>query len=354
MMRENSPEIVVVGGGAGSSVTLNGLRRRNIAPSAIVTAFDSGGSSGRLRDEFGHLALGDIRQCLTALAEESPETEAFRLATQYRFTNESSLNGHNLGDLFLSALTDMHTDIEIAVRQMARMLRISGQVVPVTLDRADLCAELVDGSVLRGESTINLSLRRYDPSPIKRVYLDRDVRANERAIQAIYDADLIVLGPGDLYTSIIPNLLVRGVAEAIEASRARTVFVCNVMTKHGETDGFTPADFLREISIYLGGAPVDYALINSTPVSIEAQSVYSGVNAKPVELTSDLAERLQPWSRQQICIPLSEELVPAGEDEMRVRHDPDRLAAAIIGLFDGVNREQTNTVTGGEVLPVAD
>ncbi len=353
-MRENTPKIVVIGGGAGSSVVLNGLRRHNVDLTAIVTAFDSGGSSGRLREEFGHLSLGDVRQCLIALAEESPETEAFRVATQYRFTEESSLNGHNLGDLFLSALTVMHTDIELAVQMMSRMLRISGRVIPVTLERADLCARLVDGSILRGESTIDLSRRRYDPPPIDQVYLDPVVQPNRRAVEAVREADLIVLGPGDLYTSVIPNLLVNGMTDAIQESSAKTVFVCNVMTKHGETDGFTPVDFLREITAYLGSQQVDFALINSRAIPDEVRAVYSAQKAVPVELTDDLAQQLSAWANQQLCIPLAQVLVPAGEGAPRVRHDPERLAAAITSLVHGVADTQLDTEPGTEVVQYAD
>lgn len=351
-MSDTVPKIVVIGGGTGSSVALKGLRKHDVDLTAIVTAFDSGGSSGRLRDEFGHLSLGDIRQCLIALAEVSPETEAFRLATQYRFTDESSLNGHNLGNLFLSALTLMHSDIEIAVEMMSRMLRISGQVVPVALHQADLCAELIDGSVLRGESTIDL--RRYDPPSIKRVYLDRDVEPNGRAIKAIRNADAIILGPGDLYTSIVPNLLVSGVVDAINESSAKTISVCNLMTKHGETDGFTPVDFLREISSYLGGRPVDVALINNAPIPLEVQQVYSSVKAEPVSLVEGTAAQLAEWSLKQVCAPLTEVLIPVGEDELRVRHDPDRLASSILGLIGQGVHESANARTASEVLQIAD
>lgn len=350
-MNENSPEIVVIGGGTGSSVALKGLRHHDVNLTAIVTAFDSGGSSGRLRDEFGHLSLGDIRQCLIALAEESPQTEAFRLATQYRFSDDSSLNGHNLGNLFLSALTVMHDDIEVAVQMMSRMLRITGNVLPVALERADLCAELIDGSVLRGESTIDL--RGYDPPPIKRVYLDRDVKPNAQAIEAIHNADVIVLGPGDIYTSIVPNLLVNGIVDAIHASHARTIYVCNLMTKHGETDGFTPIDFLREINAYLG-VSVDVVLINNDPVPIDVQQVYSTVKAKPVVLTDGLGAQLDMWSRQQVCLPLTQVLIPTGEDELRVRHDPSKLAAAIVGLTNSVTNGFVDTETGMEAVNFAD
>lgn len=347
-----TPNIVVIGGGTGTSVVLSGLKNRDVNLTAIVTAFDSGGSSGRLREEFGHLSLGDLRQCLVALSEESAETEAFRLATQYRFGDESSLNGHNLGNLFLSALTVMHDDIEQAVQMMSRMLRISGEVVPVSLQPADLCAELVDGSVLRGEATIDL--RRFDPPAIRRVFLDGNVQANERALDAIRDADAIILGPGDLYTSIIPNLLVNGVADAICESTAEIVYVCNVMTKHGETDGFAPTDFVREISTYLGGRPVDTVLINSQVIPVEVESVYATVNAVQVNPSEDSAPTMMEWSKTQVYAPLIEILIPESEEELRVRHNPDLLADVVLELFHSVEDNAEYTLSGRELAIAAD
>ncbi len=351
-MSESRPEIVVFGGGTGSSVALSGLRDHDVNLTAIVTAFDSGGSSGRLRDEFGHLSLGDIRQCLVALAERSPETEAFRLAAQYRFSDESSLNGHNLGNLFLSALTVMHSDIELAVEMMSSMLRIKGQVLPVSLGSADLCAELVDGSVLRGEATIDL--RRFDPPPIRRVYLDGEPEPNVRVLEAIRNADALVFGPGDLYTSVIPNLLVEGVLDAIRHSSAQTIYVCNVMTKHGETDGFGPVDFVREMSSYLGTTPVDSVLINNRPVPLQLRDIYSKVKAEPVALTDESASELGNWSTRQVCLPLIQIGVPDGEDELRVRHDPEALAAAILDLVHSFKDLKNETLTGREYSRAAD
>ena len=285
------------------------------------------------------------------MSDQSEETEAFRLATQFRFSKESSLNGHNLGNLFLSALTVMHADIEQAVQMMSRMLRISGCVLPVSLEPADLCAELVDGSVLRGEATIDL--RRFDPPAIRRVYLDRDVQPNERALEAIRNADVIVLGPGDLYTSIIPNLLVSGVADAIRKSSAETVYVCNLMTKHGETDEFEPADFVREISTYLGGECIDTVLVNSEPVPAEVESVYATVKAVQVTTSEDYAPTMSQWSHRQVYAPLSEVLVPDSEEELRVRHSPDRLADAILSLIQSVNTSAQYTLTGWETSDAA-
>lgn len=351
-----APKIVVIGGGTGTSVVLSGLKSRDVSLTAIVTAFDSGGSSGQLREEFGHLSLGDLRQCLVALSDESEETEAFRLATQFRFSDESSLNGHNLGNLFLSALTVMHADIDLAVRMMSRMLRITGCVLPVSLEPADLCAELVDGSVLRGEATIDL--RRFDPPAIRRVFLDRDVQANERALAAIRDADAIVLGPGDLYTSVIPNLLVSGVAEAIRQSPATTIYVCNLMTKHGETDGFGHADFVREISRYVGGVPVDAVLINSRPIPADIEAIYAAeksVQVRPDEQSVENNGRdMSEWSRSREFAPLSEVSVPPDGGRPLVRHDPDLLADAVLRLLRSAKAVPELALTDWETARAAD
>ena len=340
-MTSQRPSIVVIGGGTGTSVVLDGLKHRDVDLTAVVTAFDSGGSSGRLRAEFGHLSQGDLRRCLIALAEDSPETEAFRVASGYRFNGDSSLQGHNLGNLFLSALTLQHSDIEIAVLMMSRMLRITGQVFPVALEPRDLCAELVDGSVLRGEATIDL--RRKDPPKIKRVYLDQPVMANPRVLDAITDADVIILGPGDLYTSIIPNLLADGVAEAIRNSRGHVAYVSNLMTKHGETDGFHVEDFAREVSSYLGDIQIDTLLMNTAPVPVEVQDAYATVNAEPVTLNS---QHSTGCAARTVGMPLIRVFRSEDTDELRVRHDPVLLAHAVMGIVGLTREKQSDTLTG--------
>lgn len=324
---ERRHKIVVIGGGTGSSVALRGLKEQNVDLTAIVTAFDSGGSSGKLQAEFGHLPLGDLRQCLVALSEEAEDTAAIRSASDFRFSEESSLDGHNLGNLLLTALTAMHDDIETGIKVMSRMLRVSGDVIPVALDSADLCAELEDGSVLRGETTIDL--RRSDLSAIKRVFLDPGVSANPRALDAIAQADAIVLGPGDLFTSVIPNLLVDGIADAIRTSDATTVYVCNLMTKHGETDDYSASDFVHQASRYLG-KPVDWAITNSRPIPLNTQKLYASERAAPVKVDDDeIAKR----SGRHLSALLSQ----TGEV---VRHDAHRLAEALMSVVDVCDAER--------------
>ena len=209
--------------------------------------------------------------------------------------------------------------------------------------------------MLRGESTIDL--RRFDPPPISRVYLDREVEPNAKAIEAILSADAIVLGPGDVYTSIVPNLLVNGIADAIHQSAAKTIYVCNVMTKHGETDDFTPPDFLRAISTYLGDRPIDVALMNSDPIPADIQELYSGVKARPVTVTEGIAGQMSEWSRMQRCASLSQVLIPAGEDELRVRHDPTKLASEILNVLETSESGETgelNTESGNNTPQYAD
>ena len=321
-MENRRPKIVVIGGGSGSSVLLKGLKAHNAEISSIVTTFDSGGSSGVLREEFGYPPLGDLRQCLLALSDESDETALLRSASEFRFSKASSLNGHSLGNLLLAALMSPDNDIEAAVARMSRMLRIKGQVIPVALKQSDLCAELEDGSVLRGESTIDL--RRSNTPAIRRVFLDPPVRANPRAIAAIKQADAIVMGPGDLYTSIIPNILVTGVGEAINTTTATTVYVCNLMTKLGETGGFKASDFVSEISHYLQGHRVDWTLVNSRPVPPEVQQLYAAEQATPVEIDE---ERLSHYTRKHMSVFLT-------QPGQKVRHDPERLAEAVLSAID--------------------
>lgn len=330
------PKVVVIGGGSGASVLLRGLKRRTAAITAIVTMFDSGGSTGLLRKEFGLPALGDLRQCLVALADDGDSSDPIRSAVQYRFSKASSLNGHNVGNLMLAALT-LDGDVEAAIDEMSRMLNTRGRVVPVTLQKADLCAELEDGTVVHTESAIDL--RGVSHPGIKRVFLDRPVEANPRAVQAVLDADAVVLGPGDLYTSIVPNLLAHGIVEAIRKTPATIIYVCNLMTKRGETDGFRASDFAAEITRYLDGRKPDWVVVNTEPVSAGARRLYAAEGAHAVEIDRVNLDRFT----------LNVHAGALAVEETTLRHDPDVLAAAVLrlaGLEDPADPRSSQTASG--------
>ena len=313
-------KIVVVGGGSGSSVLLRGLKRYTSNITAIVTMFDSGGSTGLLRREFGYPPLGDLRQCLLALGEENEMTRGLRSAIDFRFSDNSSLNGHNVGNLMLAALTTLEDDVQGAIDEMSRMLRLQGQVLPVTLEHADLCAELEGGRVVHSEAEIDL---RAEESPrINRVFLDHEVMANDRAVDAILEADVVVLGPGDLYTSIIPNLLAKGIPEALRETDATLIYVCNLMTKRGETDGYAASDFAAAIVQYMGGRKLDWVVGNSQPIPKVVLRTYHEEHASPVVVNEKDLER---YTHRVMTAPLS-------VVSPKVRHDPDRLAESIASI----------------------
>ena len=317
----NELKIVVIGGGSGTSAVLRGLKHWTTKVSAVVTMFDSGGSSGLLQQEFGYPPLGDLRQCLLGLCEDNEANRSLRELLDFRFSRESSLNGHSLGNLLLAALTTLGKDLELAVDEMARLLRITGQVVPVSLERADLCAQLEDGQLLRGESTIDL---RGQPYPrIDRVFLDPGVPANPRSVKAILEADVVVLGPGDLYTSIIPNLLVSGISEALAATRATRIYVCNLMTKLGETDDFRASSFVQEMIHYLDAPCLDWVMVNSGQMSDVVKEAYRKEGAYPV--VADL-EMVREYVPGVFATHLGNNQVPLKHDSQRVSEAVTRIA----------------------------
>ena len=316
----SGPKVVAIGGGTGTSTLLGGLKTHTPNLTAIVTMFDSGGSTGLLRSEYGMPPFGDLRRCLLALGEVSEHTAPIRAALDYRFAESSSLNGHSVGNLFMAALTSLSDDLERCVEQLSGILRVRGSVLPVTLGRADLCAELADGRILHGEAAID---QRGAPLPrIERVFLDSPVDANARALRAIEEADAVVIGPGDLYTSILPVFLVDGIAEALAASAATRIFVCNLMTKRGETDGFRASDFLREFERYAGPARLDWALVNTTTPGGTVQAAYDHEGATVVEADIQTVERyVNGVFTASLATP-----------DLPVRHDSPTLADAVMRI----------------------
>ena len=319
------PRIVAIGGGTGLPVLLRGLRSALFpAPpgarphrgaellTALVTVADDGGSSGRLRRAYGILAPGDIRNCLVALAEDP------RMATMFdfRFDGSDGLAGHSLGNLILAALSRLEDRFPAAVERAGEILGIRGRVLPATAADVRLLAELADGSHVEGESHIAAARGR-----IGRVRLvPEDAVALPEAKRAIAGAELVVLGPGSLYTSLIPVLLVRGIAEEIARSGARVVLVMNLMTEPGETDGMTAADHVRALRRHAPGMPIHDVLLPASPVSSHLLAAYAASGARPV--VGDLAAL-----RALGCRPVRRQILAVGG---KIRHDPRRLSAAVL------------------------
>ena len=254
---ERGPKIVAIGGGTGSSHLLFSLKEYASNITAVVTVADSGGSSGRLREEFNIVAPGDIRNCLVALADAPALMgELF----QFRFSKDSELKGHNFGNLFLTAMVQLtNGDFERAVKETSKVLAIRGQVVPSTVSNLHLIAEYEDGSRTKGEAKI--------PNPHSRIkqlsLTDENAQPTQDALDAILQADVIILGPGSLYTSVIPNLIIKGLMEAVVQSSAFKIYVCNVMTQHGETDSYTASDHVKAIIEHSNPKVIEACLINN-------------------------------------------------------------------------------------------
>ena len=311
--------VAVIGGGTGSFHVLSGLRELpELEIRSIVTMMDAGGDSGRLRDEFGVLPPGDLRRCLVALSGES---QLLRELFSFRFT-EAPLAGRSFGNLWLLALTRMLGSEREALEATLRLLQIRGRVIPVTWDHAHLCAELEDGTGI--ESEAGFSDARRDPSvPIRRVYLTPRARANPEALAAIAESDFVVLAPGDLYSSTIPNLLVDGIADALRASRAPLIYVQSLMTRAGETHGYPASRYVAEILRYGTRVP-DAVLLHRGPIGAELMARYAAESAHPVERDT-AALRAQGVRLLEEADLLS--------DPPFVRHDPQRTAAALSALF---------------------
>jgi uncharacterized cofD-like protein len=312
--------VVVIGGGTGSYTLLRGLKRHTDRITAIVSMFDSGGSTGRLRDEFGYLPPGDVRRCLLALAPEQSDTLILRQLLDHRFTRGAGLEGHSFGNLLLTALKDITGSELDAIEAASRILRLHGRVLPVTLDDSHLAAELEDGRTVKGET--NIDIPRHDGTlRIRRLFLEPAARALPAALETIRNADLIAIGPGDLYTSVIPNLLVDGIPDAIRAAKAPKVYTCNLMTKPGETHGYTAADHLNEVMRYLGG-PVDAIICNSRQGSRDLLRKYEGEQKYPV--------KVEPGDIVRTGVRLiHEDLI---NEPMLIRHDSEKLAKAVLSV----------------------
>ncbi|OGG34435.1 hypothetical protein A2363_00650 [Candidatus Gottesmanbacteria bacterium RIFOXYB1_FULL_47_11] len=331
-MKENIKNIVVIGGGTGTFVVLKGLKHTPHHLSAIVAMSDSGGSNKRIRDEFGLLPTSDIRQCLVALSDENGGAGLLRKLFMYRFEKGQGISGMTFGNLFMAALSDILGSQADAIRSTGKILRVQGTVIPVSFTNTDLVAEYENGRVLTEEHLIDEPPRDIGTSKIAAVYLKPKAQPNPEALAAIAKADLIILGPGDLYTSVIPNLLVDGIADAIRTSRAKKVYVLNLMTKYGQTYNFSAQNHVTVIGKFLGDA-VDTVIVNRAPLSPQALAVYAKYHEYPV--VDDLKTtrrtavlRADVAGRQMTRKSKSDVLVRS-----LIRHDSARLAKTIISLL---------------------
>ncbi|MFA7480587.1 MAG: YvcK family protein [Vulcanimicrobiota bacterium] len=313
---ESGLKIAVMGGGTGLSCLLRGLKPITSNLVAVVTVCDDGGSSGRLSKDLGMLPPGDIRNCLVALADdESLLGELFN----YRFQDGQGLSGHSFGNLFLAALTDVVGDFEEAIQVSSQVLASRGKVLPTTLDTVTLCARLKDGRTVRGESSIPEARGVID-----QVFLEPATsKPTSEVLASLRTADAVVLGPGSLFTSIIPNLLVGGVEEALRQLHVPRIYICNVMTQPGETDGFGAADHLEALERHIGAGVVDTIVVNITPPSEELLKKYEAQGATPVDPQLD---RLEKMGVKVVGADLLSEFD-------LVRHDSKRLATAIVDLL---------------------
>lgn len=315
------PKIVAIGGGTGLSTLLRGLKHYSANITAIVTVADDGGSSGRLRREIGVLPPGDIRNCVAALAdEEKLLTELF----QYRFQAGDGLSGHSFGNLFLTAMAEITGDLEQAIAASSKVLAVRGKVLPATLSDVRLWAELADGRRIEGESHITEA-----EGQICRIgCLPAAPPALPAALQAIEEAELIVIGPGSLYTSVIPNLLVPEICEAIARVQVPRIYVCNIMTQPGETAGYTVADHVRAIDRACGRRLFDAILAQRQPPSPQSLKRYAQENCHPVFLDREDVAQLG-------CRIVLANVMAEDEETGYVRHDSQRLARVLVRWYGG-------------------
>ncbi len=330
MISQSTSKIVCIGGGTGTFVALRGLKQFHHALSAIVTMSDSGGSNRRLRDEFGLLPTSDLRQCLVALAEESGGVGLLRKLFMYRFEKGNGIAGMTFGNLFMAALTDILGSQKEAIKKTGKVLRIKGAVIPVTFTDTNLFATYENGLTVSEEHLIDEPT--HDGTlKITNIVLTPPAKANPDALQSIQQADLIVIGPGDLYTSIIPNLLVEGIGETLQQTKGKVVYVLNLMTKFGQTYAFKASDHVRTLEKFIGKS-LDVVVVNSDTFSKEALRVYAKCHEEPV--VDDFAEEYFRVVRTPlISAAVYEKSTADTLVRSLIRHDSDLLAKTLVSLL---------------------
>jgi uncharacterized cofD-like protein len=325
-----SINITTIGGGAGTFGVLSGLKRNSdFRLAAIVSVADSGGTTGYLRDTFGILPPGDFRRSLVALAED---TETTRRLFEYQFADESPIGSNKIGNLLITALVDLTGSFEGGLAAASRMFRVRGKVIPVTLEDVHIGVRFEDGTEIVGEKYIDISEknpfeRSHDPSlAITDAFLTGPGRLNPRAREAIMNSDYVIIGPGDLYTSIVPNLLCEGMRDALALSPAKVIYICNAMTKYGETTNFAAEDFVNVIERFVGDR-IDYVVVNSGDVPAEVSAHYATAERK---IPLRIRDRANFSGKRPTLV--ERDLVNATDV---VRHDPEKLYALIVDIVEG-------------------
>lgn len=325
--------IVVIGGGTGTFTVLTGLKKfSNLNLTTIVSAADSGGSTGRLRDEFGHIPVGDFRMALVALADTNGESDVLRELFLYRFEKGQGLRGHNFGNLFLTALTDILDSEDKAFEYASKTLRIKGKVLPITKEPVTLIAEYEGGKIIMGETHIDEPPKTHDGTKkITKLSIQPKQRLSQAAARAIAHADLVVLGPGDLYTSTLANLVVPGVKSALKNSSAKIIYVLNLINKYGQTYGFKASDYIEELNKYLAFYP-EIVLVNKSPLPQDILKKYAGEKGFPVEDNLKSNEKYQVKRRKLLAGKTIKRQLGDIVKRSLIRHDSRKLADVIIKL----------------------
>ena len=306
--------VVVLGGGTGQSVLLSGLKKFPVNITAVVSVADDGRNTGKLREQFNIPAMGDVRRVLIALSEtEDFVAELF----SYRFKGDCDLGGNNVGNLLLTAMSDICGNLSSGVKEISKILNLKGEVLPLTDDNVVLMGEMNDGSIIEGEHNITLS-----PKKIKRVFYKEEPTINEEVIKKIKNSDAIILSMGSVYTSIIPNLLCKEVIDAIDSSNAKIIYVCNVMTQPGETDDFKVSDHIKLLNSYLGKRKIDTVITNSEEISAETQKIYETTEQKDLVIIDDENIEIENISKPLIKV-----------ENNVIRHDNLKLALEIINIL---------------------
>lgn len=333
-MTKHSQKIVTLGGGTGHFSLLRGLVDFNEPEmiTAITGTWDSGGSSGRLRVEMGVLPSGDTRQCLLALMEDDAQRQVAQKLFNERFKDiEGPLKGHALGNLIQSQLQLLYQGADRGLDAARALFRVRAQIVPISLSDLQLNAKTVEGNILEGETLIDTRGEEKDfkeSDQISRIYFDSTADVNPKALEVIANADKIILSPGDLYTSILPHLLVNGVADSIANSKAKVIFVLNLMTKRGETDSYKASDFVKSLIFYLGnGAKIDYILANQNSITPEIEELYAKEGQKIVKVDEEALKTLAPKAKI-----VKASLAKYSPKEHLFRHDPEKLAEVLLSL----------------------